>query len=476
MSDPAQSLAVKRAQVDFHNFASLGEPERALAAYADENMRRGSILRTNLDFIGSLTPFLEVGANAGHTSYLLANDFQADGFALDLSADALRHGQFLREAWHMDRGVVLTAGDATHLPYRDNSLAFVMSFQTLSQFLDVESVVREVHRVLAPGGVFYFAEEPVRRQLTLRLHRAPYPDRMKPVEKWFYESGLLDFVAMDVIGADQEESFGIRQNHRFGLREWSHLLHAYFEETRFITFPRQRGWANQIVKSLARLGPGNAEARMADWLGATLAAFCRKAGELPPGLGTAAALACPDCGAALPMADEGPLRCPACPYEAAYEAGVFNLLSSTLRAELYPGPRADTLDFSKDGHEAGLISGFHEVEGDFGSKYRWIGARAAVRLVKMRPGLPLLRVQGYAPAQCFEKGEAKVQLRANGQDAGEWKLDRPGLFILETPLPEAEEYTVEILASPVFPEPNQKAGEGRQLSVNLSLLRLLPRE
>ena len=183
MSDPAQSLAVKRAQVDFHNFASLGEPERALAAYADENMRRGSILRANLDFIPSLTPFLEVGANAGHTSYLLSNEFQADGFALDLSADALRHGQFLQEAWHLDRAPVLTAGDATRLPYRDNSLAFVMSFQTLSQFLDVESVVREVHRVLAPGGVFYFAEEPVRRQLTLRLHRAPYPDRMKPMEK-----------------------------------------------------------------------------------------------------------------------------------------------------------------------------------------------------------------------------------------------------------------------------------------------------
>jgi hypothetical protein len=215
---------------------------------------------------------------------------------------------------------------------------------------------------------------------------------------------------------------------------------------------------------------------MADWLGATLAAFCRKAGELPPGLSTGAALACPDCGAALAVAGEGPLKCPACAYEAAYEAGVYNLLSSTLRAELYPGPRADTLDFSKDGHGAGLISGFYEVEGDFGSKYRWIGARAAVRLVKMRPGLPLLRVQGYAPAQCFEKGEAKVQLRANGQAAGEWKLDRPGLFILETPLPEADEYTVEILALPVFLEPNQKPGEGRQLSVNLSLLRLLPRE
>ncbi len=476
MTDPAQSLAVKRAQVDFHNFASLGEPERALAAYADENMRRGSVLRNHLNFVPSLTPFLEVGANAGHTSYLLCNEFQADGFALDLSADALRHGQFLKQAWKLDRAPILTAGDATHLPYRDNSLAFVMSFQTLSQFLDVESVVREVHRVLAPGGVFYFAEEPVRRQLTLRLHRAPYPDRMKPMERWFYESGLLDFVAMDVIGADQEESFGIRQNHRFGLKEWSDLLNAYFEETRFITFPRQRGWANQIVKGIARCWPGNADARMADWLGATLAAFCRKAGELPAGLTTEGALACPDCGAAFPLASAGPLRCPACPYEAAIEGGVFNLLSSTLRAELYPGPRADTLDFSKPGHEDGLVEGFYQVEGDFGSKYRWIGARAVVRLVRMRPELPLLRVQGFAPPQFFAEGVAKVQLRANGAPVGEWRLDRPGLFILEAPLAEADAYTVEILATPTFLEPNQKPGEGRQLSVNLSLLRLLPRE
>jgi hypothetical protein len=224
------------------------------------------------------------------------------------------------------------------------------------------------------------------------------------------------------------------------------------------------------------LVPGNAEARMADWLGATLAAFCRKAGELPVGLSTTGALACPDCGAPFPLTAEGPLRCAACPYEAAIESGVFNLLSSTLRAELYPGPRADTLDFSKAGHEEGLLEGFHQVEGDFGSKYRWIGARASVRLVKMRAGLPLLRVQGFAPVQFFESGEPKVQLRANGQPVGEWKLDRPGLFILETPLPEAEAYTVEIVATPTFVEPDQKPGEGRELSVNLSLLRLLPRE
>ena len=43
-SDPAQSFAVKRAQVEFHNFASLGEPERALRIYGEENRRRGGLL------------------------------------------------------------------------------------------------------------------------------------------------------------------------------------------------------------------------------------------------------------------------------------------------------------------------------------------------------------------------------------------------------------------------------------------------
>ena len=82
----AQSFSVKRAQVEFHNFASLGEPERAIAGYLDENVRRASIIQAHREFIGPMTPFLEIGANAGHTSYMLANQFSGDGFALDISA------------------------------------------------------------------------------------------------------------------------------------------------------------------------------------------------------------------------------------------------------------------------------------------------------------------------------------------------------------------------------------------------------
>src|SRR4029077_6686956 len=137
-------FSVKRAQIEFHNFASLGEPERNLRVYAEENTRLRTIIRRHLDFIGKMTPFLEIGANAGHSSYMLANEFAAQGFALDLSADSLRHGRVLMDAWHLEHAPIRVAGDAANLPFADESLQFVCEFQMLSQFMDIEAVFREV--------------------------------------------------------------------------------------------------------------------------------------------------------------------------------------------------------------------------------------------------------------------------------------------------------------------------------------------
>ena len=178
-----QPLSVKRAQVEFHNFASLGEPERNLRIYAEENTRRGTIIHKHREFIGPMSPFLEIGANAGHSSYMLANEFGADGFALDLSADSLRHGRAIQDVWGLSKAPVRLAGDAANLPFRDGSLRMVCAFQMLSQFMDIESVFREVARVLQPGGIFLFAEEPLKRLLSLRLYRCPYYETMKPWEQ-----------------------------------------------------------------------------------------------------------------------------------------------------------------------------------------------------------------------------------------------------------------------------------------------------
>ncbi|MEK7405981.1 MAG: methyltransferase domain-containing protein [Acidobacteriota bacterium] len=476
MNREAQSLSVKRAEVEFHSFASLGEPARALAVYAEENVRRGALIRNHLDFIGEMTPFLEIGANVGHSSYMLANEFGAGGFALDISADALRYGVALQREWGLARAPVRVAGDALHLPFRDGSLRLVLAFQMLSQFMDIESVFLEVKRVLAPGGVFLFAEEPVLRLLSLRLYRCPYYDRMKPWERKLYDWGLLGYLVRDVIGAAQEESFGIRQNHSMYLNDWHRLILKHFVTHEYEIFVPERGPAERIVKRLAiRLDPYRSEWRAARLLGGTLAAVCRKAGQpalpvLPPLERFEAFLRCPDCGGSFARDPAETLACGQCGYRAPCEGLVYNLLPSAEKKELYPGDREDLIDFSRPGHEARLLEGWYELEGVFGNKYRWIGPRASARLVRVNPGPQRLRVRGFAHETGFAQGEpVRVWAAANGIALSPMVLNRSGLFIYEAALPEAAEYTVEIFASPAWHAP----GDNRTFTVNLSMIRLI---
>jgi ubiquinone/menaquinone biosynthesis C-methylase UbiE len=471
-----QALSVKRAQVEFHNFASLGEPERAMRVYREENTRRGAVIRNHLEFIGPMSPFLEIGANAGHTSYMLCNEFGADGFALDISADALRHGMVLQDKWGMSRAPVRVAGDAVHLPFADESLQLVLTFQTLSQFMDMDRVFIEVKRVLAPGGVFLFAEEPIRRLLSLRLYRCPYYETMKPWERKLSDWGLLGYLVQDVIGADQEESFGIRQNHTMYLNDWNALVQKHFSAHEYEIFVPERGWGERVAKRAAiRLDPYRSEWRAARLLGGTLAAVCRKAGQSgahifdPSNFQTY--LRCPDCNSALRRGDADSLVCTNCSYAAVNEGGVYNLLRSRDRSELYPGDRDDVVDFCLSSHESRLGEGWYGLEGVFGNKYRWIGRRATLHLRRTSEGRQQIRVRGHLQENSFKQGKpVTIEVIANGTHVGRWQLDRTGLFVVEAVLPDAPEYDFEILASPEWTVPT----DDRVFTVNLSMIRLLP--
>lgn len=455
----------------------MGEPERAVKVYAEENERRGDLIRQFAEFIGPLSPFLEIGASAGHSSYMMSNEFGAFGFALDLSADALRHGMVLQDAWKLERAPVRIAGDAANLPFRDHSLSLVLAFQMLSQFMDLDAVFREVKRVLAPGGVFLFAEEPLKRMLTLGLYRVGYYDTMKPWERKLYDWGLLGYLVRDVIGARQEEAFGIRQNHTLGLRDWHSLVQRHFAEQQYRIFVRAQGWGERLMywlgRKIDRYGSDWVPARL---LGGTLAAVCRKEGRrLPIAVQVdqfESLLRCPDCHASLSRDAADTLRCAQCRYEAPNEGGVYNLLPSKERQELYPGDRDDVIDFCLPGHEARLGEGWYELEGQFGNKYRWIGPRATAVLKRVRQGPQRIRIRGHANERVFAQGPVRLEVRVNGSRVGSWPLHRTGLFLLEADIPEADQYQVEILASPTWQAPPDR----RVFTVNLSNLRLVPRD
>lgn len=477
-NNQAQTLAVQRAQVEFHRFAALGEREKALSIYREENRRRSAILARHLQFCGPLSPFLEIGANVGHSSYLLANEFGAHGFALDISADALRQGVDLEREWDLKHGMVRVAGDAVDLPFADESLNFVFAFQTLSQFMDMDRVFAEVNRVLAPGGVFFFAEEPIRRLLSLRLFRAPYYEAMKGWERKLWDWGLLGFFVKDVIGAGQEESFGIRQNHRNTLWDWDRLILRHFGEREFeLTIP-ERGWLESAVRSVGRRW----DRYHSDWvparlLGGTLAAFCRKRGQQPdpggPVIQWFERLRCPDCRSSFRLRAETALVCGQCGYVAEATGKVYTLLPSVQRQELYPGDDPSVVDFSKPSHARNLETGWYELEGTGGNRFRWMADRATLRLEDPQASRPRLRIRGFVHEGMLRQPEQpRINVRVNGQVVYNRRLTRPGLTIVEADITPSPQHLVEVNASPLW----RPTGEDRSLTWNVSLVRLVPKD
>jgi hypothetical protein len=59
-----------------------------------------------------------------------------------------------------------------------------------------------------------------------------------------FDWGLLGYLSRDVVGAEQEESFGIRQNYGMWLGDWRRLMARHFAGHRSEVFAPEHGWAS----------------------------------------------------------------------------------------------------------------------------------------------------------------------------------------------------------------------------------------
>ncbi|MEM9358038.1 MAG: methyltransferase domain-containing protein [Pseudomonadota bacterium] len=96
---------------------------------------------------------LEVGCGSGLFLNLLAEAVGSDGTirGLDVSMDQLA---VAHENCRPYRQIALQLGDILQLPYSDEEFDAVMSIQTLEFIEDLDCAVRELLRVLKPGGRF----------------------------------------------------------------------------------------------------------------------------------------------------------------------------------------------------------------------------------------------------------------------------------------------------------------------------------
>jgi ubiquinone/menaquinone biosynthesis C-methylase UbiE len=100
---------------------------------------------------------LEIGCGRGAAAGIVLKKFQlARLIAMDLDMEMVRKAQARLRA-HGQR-VSLLAGDVTFLPIETGSLDAVFGFGVLHHVVAWRSVLREIARVLRPGGVYFFEE------------------------------------------------------------------------------------------------------------------------------------------------------------------------------------------------------------------------------------------------------------------------------------------------------------------------------
>ena len=174
------------------------------------------------------TEILEVGCGGGLIcEHLAQRGAVVEG--IDPSMGALADARQHIERSNRGNVVHLQQGYAEALPYADGSFSVIVSLDVLEHVQDLEATVREIARVLAPGGIFIF--DTINRTWMARLALIWIGERL------FQRSGLVP---------------GLHDYHHFiKPRELQDTLGMHCLDVQ-----EMRGFMPRIAQGRMSLGPG----------------------------------------------------------------------------------------------------------------------------------------------------------------------------------------------------------------------------
>lgn len=171
-----------------------------------------------------ISPFLEIAAERAQRSLVLVNDFNAHGFAVDISYDSLKSCDYFANIFKKNKMPIRICCDIYNLPFKSNSIPFIFCYEALHHFPNQIPVVAEIHRVLS-NGYFFFDGEPFKRVLKIKLYKQKgkiYSDEKIQQKKIFriIESFISEWNC-------NEMDYGVVENQNISLNTWKRALKIF---------------------------------------------------------------------------------------------------------------------------------------------------------------------------------------------------------------------------------------------------------